>query len=267
MPSNGRADLQFYYSERSTKLKPLKIVIILPTFNEAENLPKIVPAILANQIPDLKILIVDDSSPDGTGEIADELAIKYPGQIEVMHRMGKAGLGRAYIAGFNHVLNSDVEIIGQMDSDFSHPPERLPEMIEMLKDADLVLGSRYIQGGGIDEQWPIWRKGLSRWGNFYARSILGIPVKDVTGAYRLWRREFLEKIPFQEVVSNGYIFLVEILHLANINGARFGEVPIYFADRKWGESKMNFRIQREAALRVWQVRWHYRNAKRKSKNE
>ena len=240
----------------------MKITIILPTYNEAENLPRIIPAILANNIPDLSVLIVDDESPDGTGDIADQLAKQYPGQIEVMHRKGERGLGRAYIAGFQHVLKSDAEMIGQMDSDFSHPPERLPEMIAMLDHADLALGSRYVSGGSVDHQWPIWRKALSRWGNFYARSILGIPVKDVTGAYRMWRRDFLENIPFQEVISNGYIFLVELLHLAKKYGARFGEVPIYFADRKWGESKMNLGIQIEAAWRVWHVRWHYRNLNR-----
>lgn len=244
----------------------MKSTIILPTFNEAENLPKIIPAILNNQIPELSILIVDDNSPDGTGQIADELAKKYPGKIEVMHREGEPGLGRAYIAGFLHVLKGDVELIGQMDSDFSHPPERLPAMIAKAEEADLALGSRYIAGGSVDEQWPFWRKALSRWGNFYARTILGIPVSDVTGAYRIWRREFLEKIPFQDVVSNGYIFLVEILHLADKYGARFGEVPIYFADRQWGESKMNFRIQVEAAWRVWQVRWRYRHLQHDQKS-
>ena len=148
-----------------------------------------------------------------------------------MHRKGEAGLGKAYIAGYQHVLKSDVEIIGQMDSDFSHPPERIPEMIAMMQEADLALGSRYVNGGNVDSDWPIWRKALSRWGNFYARSILNLPIRDVTGAYRMWRRELLEIIPFQEVISNGYIFLVELLHLANKHGAIFGEVPIYFADR------------------------------------
>jgi dolichol-phosphate mannosyltransferase len=145
-----------------------------------------------------------------------------------------------------------------MDSDFSHPVEQLPELAKKLETCDLALGSRYIPGGGVDDRWPLWRKALSRWANFYARSILGLPVRDVTGGFRLWRREMLERIPFQDVVSNGYIFLVELLFLAHINGCRFGEVPIYFADRKWGASKMNFRVQLEAAWRVWQVKWTYR---------
>lgn len=236
----------------------MKITLILPTYNEAENLPRLVPTLLAQDIPDLKLLIVDDLSPDGTGQIADDLAAQYPGQIEVMHREGPPGLGRAYVAAFKQVLSSDAEAIGQMDADFSHPPEKLKELVAKLEFCDLALGSRYIPGGGVDSKWPFWRKVLSRWGNFYARSILGLPIRDVTGGFRLWRREALERIPYEQVISNGYIFLVEILFLAHRLGARFGEVPIYFADRKWGKSKMNFRVQLEAAWRVWQVRWRYR---------
>jgi dolichol-phosphate mannosyltransferase len=236
----------------------MKITIILPTYNEVENLPRLIPALFDQNVPDLKLLIVDDNSPDGTGEIAEQLARQYPGRIEVLHRDGPRGLGRAYVAGFKHVLQSDAQAIGQMDTDFSHPPDRLPLLVEKLKDCDLALGSRYVPGGGVDEHWPLWRKALSRWANFYARTILGLPVRDVTGAYRLWRRELLARIPYENVVSNGYVFLVEMLHLANQHGAHFGEVPIYFADRKFGESKMNFRVQFEAALRVWQVKWRYR---------
>ena len=237
----------------------MKITLILPTYNEAENLPRLIPKLMALDLPDLKLLIIDDLSPDGTGAIADSLAEKFPDRIEVMHRDGPPGLGRAYVAGFKHVLASDAEAIGQMDSDFSHPPEKLPEMAAKLEAFDLALGSRYVEGGGVDIHWPLWRKALSRWGNFYARSILGLPIKDVTGGFRLWRRETLEHIPYEEVVSNGYIFLVEIIYLAHRLGTRFGEVPIYFADRRWGQSKMNIRVQLEAAWRVWQVRWRYRN--------
>lgn len=237
----------------------MKITLVLPTYNEAENLPKLVPILMALSVPDLKILVVDDLSPDGTGTIAEDLAKQFPGRIEVLHRSGQPGLGRAYVFGFEHALKSDAQAIGQMDCDFSHPPDRLPEFVAKLANCDLAVGSRYVSGGGVDENWPIWRKALSRWGNFYARSILGLPIRDVTGGYRLWRREMLEKIPYQQVVSNGYVFLVEILYLAHLNGCRFGEVPIYFADRQWGKSKMNFKNQFEAALRVWQVKWRYRN--------
>lgn len=246
------------FCKRQRSRNPLKVTVILPTFNEVENLPKLVPELFAQKLPDLKVLIVDDNSPDGTGQVADSLAEEYPGRVEVLHREGPAGLGRAYVAAFQHVLNSDAEAIGQMDSDFSHPPERLPALVDKLQQSDIALGSRYIRGGGVDRQWPLWRKALSRWGNFYARSALGLPIRDVTGGFRLWRREALASIPYQDVVSNGYVFLVEILYLAHHRGLRFGEVPIYFADRKWGQSKMNFGVQLEAALRVWQVKWRYR---------
>jgi dolichol-phosphate mannosyltransferase len=236
----------------------MKISLILPTYNEAENLPKIVPAIFKQPLPDLKLIVVDDYSPDGTGEIADALAKEWKGRMEVLHRNGQPGLGRAYLYGFDHALKGDAEAIGQMDCDFSHPPEKLPELAARLDTCDLALGSRYIPGGGVDERWPIWRRGLSAWGNFYARTILGLPIRDVTGGFRLWRRNMLERVPYRQVVSNGYVFLVEILYLAHKHGCRFGEVPIYFSDRQWGESKMSFRNQLEAAIRVWQLKWRYR---------
>lgn len=239
----------------------MKVTIILPTFNEADNLPRLVPALFAQGVEDLHLLIVDDLSPDGTGQIAEQLAAEYPGRIEVLHRQGAPGLGRAYVAGFDYVLGSEdpPDAIGQMDCDFSHPPDKLPEMLAKLDECDLVVGSRYVPGGGLDRDWPLWRKALSRFANFYARSILRLPLRDTTGGYRLWRRALLQRIPYQQVVSNGYVFLVEIAHLAHKHGCRFGEVPIYFADRQWGQSKMRLGLQLEAALRVWQVKWRYRN--------
>lgn len=213
---------------------------------------------MALPLPGLRVLVVDDLSPDGSGQIAEQLAAEYPGRIEVLHRRGPRGLGSAYSFGFDHALRGDAEAIAQMDCDFSHPPQKLPEMVAKLADCDLVQGSRYVAGGGVDENWPVWRKALSRWANLYARTILRLPVNDVTGAFRLWRRSLLERVPYQQAVSNGYIFLVEILYLAKLQGARFGEVPIYFADRQFGSSKMNLRVQLEAALRVWQMVWHYR---------
>jgi dolichol-phosphate mannosyltransferase len=242
----------------------VKITLVLPTYNEAENLPKLIPALMSLDLPDLRLLIIDDFSPDGTGDIAEDISRRYPDRVQVLHRKGQRGLGRAYVFGFEYALKGDAEAIGQMDCDFSHPVEKLPELAKKLEACDLALGSRYIPGGGVDERWPLWRKALSRWANFYARIILGLPVRDVTGGFRLWRREMLERIPFRDVVSNGYIFLVELLYLAHLNGCRFGEVPIYFADRKWGSSKMTFRVQLEAAWRVWQVKFHYMGkAKRK----
>lgn len=241
----------------------MKITLVLPTFNEVENLPKLIAVLMDLPLPELKVLVVDDLSPDGTGDVADQLAAKHAGRVEVLHRSGPRGLGRAYVYGFAHALKGEAEAIGQMDCDFSHPPEKLLELVAKLVECDLALGSRYIPGGGVDENWPIWRKGLSRWANFYARTILGLPVRDVTGGFRLWRREMLERVPYRDVISNGYIFLVEMLYLAQLHGARFGEVPIYFADRQRGKSKMTIRVQLEAAWRVWQLRWRYRQVARR----
>ena len=239
----------------------MKTLIVLPTFNEAENLPELVQAIFAQPDVDISLLIVDDNSPDGTGLIADQLAGQHPGRITVMHRTGKQGLASAYIQGFQRALGMDVEAIGMMDSDFSHAPEKLPEMIAALQHADLVIGSRYVAGGSVDRHWPIWRKGLSAFGNLYARTILGLRINDVTTGYRLWRAEKMRTFPLERVLSSGYIFLVEMAYLASKLGFRIREVPIYFADRKWGESKMNLRIQLEAAFRVWQVKFTHHNVK------
>jgi dolichol-phosphate mannosyltransferase len=240
----------------------LNITIVLPTYNEAENLPILFEAIFSNNIPNLGLLIVDDNSPDGTGKVAEELAKKYPGKVSVRHRKEKAGLGSAYLYGFGEAIKSGADVIGQMDSDLSHPPEKLPAMIEKLQDYDIAIGSRYIPGGSVDKNWPIWRKGLSRCGNFYAKTILSLPLKDTTGGFRLWKKAALEKMPLDRIRSNGYIFLVEMAYVANMIGLKFGEVPIYFADRQFGDSKMNLRIQLEAAYRVWQVKFAYRDLRK-----
>ena len=236
----------------------MKTIIVLPTFNEAENLPKIIEAILSHHDPAFNLLIVDDNSPDGTGEIADQLAAQHPTQIQVLHRKGRKGLASAYIEGFKIALETNADAIGQMDSDFSHNPQKLPEMLAGLARADLVIGSRYTEGGSVDVEWPLWRKFLSAFGNFYARTILQIPTKDVTTGFRLWRRETLAAMPLDQIVSSGYIFLVEMVYVAHKLGYRLIEVPIYFADRKWGVSKMNIKIQVEAAIRVWQAKFAHR---------
>jgi dolichol-phosphate mannosyltransferase len=241
----------------------MKTIIILPTYNEAENLPKLVQAVYALPQDNIHLLFIDDNSPDGTGQVAEELAIQHPGKIKVVHREGKLGLGTAYQLGFNIAFDDGAEAVGQMDSDFSHDPERLPAMIAALENADMVLGSRYVPGGSVDHDWPIWRKGLSAWANFYARTILGLPIRDVTTGYRLWRREALASMPLERILSGGYVFLVEMAYVAHILGYTLAEVPIYFADRKFGHSKMNFSIQIEAALRVWQVRFAYRDLKKR----
>jgi dolichol-phosphate mannosyltransferase len=237
----------------------LQITLILPTYNEAENLPKLVSALLSLSLPDLKILVADDNSPDGTGQLADQLAITHPDRLSVLHRPGKQGLGRAYLHGFQVAMDRGAEVIGQMDSDFSHPPEKIPEMAAALATSDVVMGSRYVAGGSVDVNWPAWRKGLSAFGNFYARTILGIPARDVTGGFRLHRRETLQGMPLHRIRSNGYIFQVEMAYLSYLCGFQASEIPIYFADRKWGTSKMSLKIQLEAAFRVWQVKMAYRD--------
>ena len=241
----------------------MKTIIIIPTFNEAENLPKLVSAIFALPEPSLGLLIVDDNSPDGTGKIADQLSIDTGGRLQVVHRAGKLGLGSAYIQGFKRAIELGAEAIGQMDADFSHPVEKIPAMVETLAGCDVVIGSRYVSGGKLDERWPFWRKGLSAFGNFYARTILGLSIRDTTGGFRLWRRETLQSMPLERVRSNGYVFQVELAYIATRLGFRFQEIPIYFADRRWGQSKMSLRIQAEAALRVWQLPGMYNDLKKK----
>ncbi len=240
----------------------MRIVVIIPTYNEAENLPKLVSALFAVPL-DLNILIVDDNSPDGTGRIADKLAAADPKRLRVMHRTGKLGLSSAYLQAFRTLFDGSVDAIGQMDADFSHDPAALVEMAKRLETCDLVIGSRYIKGGSTDIHWPLWRKALSAWGNFYARSILRMPLRDVTGGFRLWRRETLQAMPLERVKASGYIFIVEMAYLAWCLQFKIGEVPIYFADRRWGKSKMSFKIQAEAAARVWQVLWDCRDLRRK----
>ena len=237
----------------------MKIIQIIPTYNEAENLPTLVSALFAQAIPGLNVLIVDDNSPDGTGEVAENLSKIHSGKVMVLHRKGKEGLGKAYLQAFRYALDQGADLIGMMDADLSHPPEKLPSLIEALTNADIAIGSRYTQGGSLDKSWPIWRKALSSFGNFYARTILGLPIKDATGGYRVWRRQALETIPFEESLSNGYVFMVELAYMAKLAGLTFAEVPIYFAERIHGDSKMSLSIQFEAALRVWQLRGMYKH--------
>ena len=239
----------------------MQITVVIPTYNEAENLPKLVSALFALPL-DLCLMVVDDNSPDGTGRIADELAKANPKRLSVLHRTGKLGLSSAYLQAFRVLLGGKADAIGQMDADFSHDPAVLVEMAKKLESYDLVLGSRYIPGGATDVRWPIWRKALSAWGNFYARNILHMPLRDVTGGYRLWRRETLQKMPLDRVKASGYIFTVEMAYLAYCLKFKIAEVPIYFSDRRWGKSKMSFKIQAEAAVRVWRVLWDYRNLRR-----
>jgi dolichol-phosphate mannosyltransferase len=239
----------------------LRIVIVVPTYNEAENLPKLVSALFSLPL-DLGLLIVDDNSPDGTGALADSLAKQHPDRISVLHRSGKLGLSSAYLQAFQKLFESDIDAIGQMDADFSHDPKALVEMAKRLETSDVVIGSRYVKGGSTDERWPIWRKALSAFGNFYARTILSMSPQDVTAGFRLWRKEALQGMPLERVKATGYVFMVEMTYLAYCLKYRIGEVPVYFAERRLGKSKMSFKIQVEAALRVWQVLWDYRDLRR-----
>lgn len=240
----------------------MKTSIVIPTYNEKENLPLIINSLFELKIPDIHILVVDDNSPDGTGEIAEKLRGQFPGAISVLHREGKKGLGTAYLEGFKYCLDSDAEQIVQMDADFSHNPERVVNLLDGLKDRDMVLGSRYVPGGSLDERWAIWRKGLSSFGNFYARVILRMPILDVTGGFRAWRRRTLMEIPLDRVKSQGYAFQVEMAYITHLCGFSIKEIPIYFAERTRGDSKMSLKIQVEAARRVWSILYEYRDLKK-----
>lgn len=237
----------------------MQLTVVIPTFDEAENIPRLIPALFSLSIPDLRLIVVDDGSPDGTGQITEQFAENYPGRLSVIHRRGKLGIGSAYISGFRYALQEGAEAVAQMDADFSHPPEKLSELLGALATCDVAMGSRYVPGGRLDDRWPLWRKGLSTFGNFYARSILRIPVQDVTGGFRLWKRETLMGMPLERVRSNGYAFQVEMAYIAYRLGFSFQEIPFYFADRKWGISKMSFKIQIEAARRVWQMLHEYQD--------
>jgi len=232
-----------------------KIIVVLPTYNEAENLPVIVEQVLALPALDLHILVVDDNSPDGTGAIADQLAAQHPARVAVMHRTEKNGLGPAYIAGFKRALHDGADIAIQMDADGSHQPRYIPELVSMLEaGADVVIGSRFTRGGGVDKTWSPYRKLLSWFANrIYVRTLLGIPVADATAGYRAWKRATLIGLDLDRIQSNGYVFQVEMAYVAVRLGFHVREIPIYFPDRLRGESKMDSKIQIEAALRVWQL--------------
>jgi dolichol-phosphate mannosyltransferase len=227
-------------------------VVIVPTYNECENIAAIVPRILA-QGDAYHVLIVDDNSPDGTGEIADALAAKER-RVHVMHRPGKAGLGRAYIAGFHWALDFGAELVFEMDADFSHDPDALPRFVEAIRDADLVLGSRYVAGGGV-QNWPLARQWMSRGGSLYARTILGVGVRDLTGGFKCFRRRVLETLDLNGIETTGYAFQIEMTYRALLHGFRVREIPILFVDRVQGASKMSRRVFLEAVVAVWKLRF------------
>lgn len=228
-----------------------RILVIVPTFNEAQNLPLIVPMIL-KQDPRLDVLVVDDNSPDGTGDIAARLA-QSDSRVHVLRRASKDGLGRAYLAGFRWGLSQDYRAMFEMDADFSHDPDFLPGFLQALEEADLVLGSRYATGVNVIN-WPISRLLLSLGANLYARIVTGLPLTDCTGGFKCFRREVLEAIDLDEVRSNGYAFQIEMSFRAWKKGFRLKEIPIIFHDRVEGQSKMSRKIMREAIWMVWWLR-------------
>ena len=228
-----------------------RVLVVVPTYNERVNVPLIVPAILG-QDPCIEVLVVDDSSPDGTGELADQLAAENP-RVHVLHRSQKEGLGKAYIAGFRWALDHGYDLIFEMDADFSHDPRFLPTFLDAIQDADLVIGSRYKTGVNVIN-WPISRLLLSLGANQYARLVTGLPLADSTGGFKCFRRRVLEAIPLERVRSNGYAFQIEMSYLAWRMGFRLKEIPIVFTDRVEGQSKMNRKIVREAVWMVWWLR-------------
>ena len=231
----------------------MRTVVVLPTFNEVENIAAILAAIRAN-VPSADIIVVDDHSPDGTAAVAETVASEL-GQIKLLHRPGKHGLGSAYRNGFTMALDEGYDRIVSMDADFSHDPAHLPQFLEAIEHYDVVLGSRYLHGRVTVVNWPISRLLLSYYANVYARFVTGLPIADATGGFKCFRKEALAAIPLERVESNGYAFQIEMSFRAWKKGFRLGEIPIMFVDRDVGESKMSGKIVREAVWRVWRLRF------------
>ena len=229
----------------------MNVLIVVPTYNERDNLPLLVRGVLAR--PGYRMLIVDDGSPDGTGALADSLSAEYPGRVEVMHRTGQRGLGRSYIDGLRHALTqTDVDLICQMDADLSHNPEYLPALTDAAATADVVVGSRYRNGVSV-VNWPLHRLFLSTFANRYIRAITGLSTSDCTSGFRCWRRDALARLPLDRMVSDGYAFLVEMLFDAMGAGCSIAEVPIIFVERRQGQSKLSSSVMLESLLMPWRL--------------
>jgi dolichol-phosphate mannosyltransferase len=231
--------------------RPWRAVVCLPTYDEKDNVGPITEAILT-AAPEVDVLVIDDNSPDGTGQLADAIARREP-RVHVLHRQGKEGLGKAYLAGFAWALQRGYDLVLEMDADFSHNPRYLPQLLALARESDLVLGSRNVRGGGT-VNWGLGRKLLSRGGSFYARTILGLPVRDLTGGFKCFRREVLEAIDLTSVQCTGYAFQIELTYRAVRKGFRVRELPIVFEERRVGQSKMSRRIVLEAVSKVWSIR-------------
>ena len=227
-----------------------RTLVIVPTFNERDNLPLLVRGLMA--YPRVQVLVVDDRSPDGTGDIAEGLARDHPGRLEVLHRIERPGLGRSYIDGIKQGLHQNPDIICQMDADLSHDPRHLPALLAAIDRADLVIGSRYVPGGRI-VNWPRRRRFLSRFANLYIRGVTRLNACDCTSGYRCWRRDALAALPLDRFISDGYSFLVEMLYVASRQGCRIAEVPITFVERRQGESKLSRAVLVESAIAPWRL--------------
>jgi len=243
---------QIGYSGKLT----MKILIVIPTYNESQNIEKLIGSIfsISKNGLDIHILVVDDNSPDGTAEIVTKIKEAYPYRLNLLLRDRKLGLGTAYISGFIWGLERGYQLFVEMDADFSHNPHYLPQMINKINSHDFIIASRYIKGGGV-KGWGILRKTISRFGSIYAKTILGIPINDLTGGYNIWKREVLNGIDLGNVKSEGYSFQIELKYRAHMRGFRFVEFPIIFEDRFQGKSKMSKRIILEALYRVWQLKF------------
>jgi len=230
-----------------------RTLVIIPTYNERDNVPRVVPLAL-EQSPEIDVLIVDDDSPDGTGQVSDELAAGSEGRVHVLHREGKEGLGKAYIAGFRWGLEAGYQRLCEMDADLSHPASALPDFMEACREYDFVIGSRYVGGRVTVVNWPMTRLLVSYFGSFYARTITGLPVSDATGGFNMFDRRVLEAIDLDRIQSNGYSFQIELKFRAWAKGFSFVELPIVFTERDQGESKMSRGIIVEAVWKVWKLR-------------
>jgi dolichol-phosphate mannosyltransferase len=236
-----------------------RLTVVMPTYNEADSLNKTAEAVLGLPLPGLRLLVVDDDSPDGTGKLADEMADIDP-RVQVLHRTGKEGLGRAYAAGMTAALDGGAAYVAQMDADGSHPAEYVPQMLgtALATGAGLVVGSRYVPGGRLATEWSAHRRALSAWANTYATTVLSLRIRDLTAGFNLWSAAALRDIDLSRVRSNGYSFQVETKFLAARAGHKVVEVPIHFEERAHGESKMSFAVQRESALLPLRLRWAHR---------
>jgi dolichol-phosphate mannosyltransferase len=229
----------------------MHVVVIIPTYNERETIRPLVEQVLA--IEGYRVMVADDGSPDGTGAIADELSALYPGRVDVLHRSGKRGLGRSYVDGFARAVAAGADLVCQMDADFSHDPKYLPDLVAASANADIVVGSRYLKGISV-VNWPLRRLVLSTLANRYIRAVTGLGVHDCTSGFKCWRREAIERVPLQRIVSDGYAFQVETLFEAARRGCRIVEVPIVFVERREGTSKLSRGVIFESLLMPWRLR-------------